>query len=92
MSELDDHSEHPEVLKRLKRAQGHLVSIIAMLETGRPCMDVALQLLAVEKAVANARKVLIHEHIDHCLESTVRDGSLPAEDTLRQFREITRYL
>lgn len=86
------HLNHPDVLKRLKRAQGHLKSIITMLEEGRGCLDIAQQLLAVEKAISNAKKTLVHDHIDHCLETTVRDGALSADETIREFKEITKYL
>jgi DNA-binding FrmR family transcriptional regulator len=86
------HATHPEVLKRLKRAHGHLKSIIAMLEEDRGCLEIAQQLLAVEKAVGNAKRALVHDHIDHCLERTVRDGSLSADDAVREFKEITKYL
>ncbi len=43
----------PEIGTRLKRAQGHLAAVIDMLEAGRPCMDLAQQLHAVEKAIGN---------------------------------------
>lgn len=86
------HTSHPDILKRLKRAQGHLKSIVTMLEDGRDCMDIAQQLQAVEKAIVNAKRTLVHEHIDHCLERTVREGSLAADDAIREFKEITKYL
>jgi len=86
------NSAHPDVLKRLKRAQGHLKSIITMLEEERGCLEIAQQLLAVEKAIGNAKKALVHDHIDHCLEHTVRDGSLSADDAISEFKEITKYL
>ncbi len=86
------HRAHPDVLKRLKRAHGHLKSIITMLEEERGCLEIAHQLQAVEKAISNAKKTLVHDHIDHCLEQTVRDGALTFDDTIREFREITKYL
>ena len=45
------HQSHSDVVKRLKRAEGHLRSIITMIEDGRECVDIAQQLHAVEKAV-----------------------------------------
>lgn len=42
------HTSHPDIIKRLKRAEGHLKSIVTMLEEGRGCLDVAQQLQAVE--------------------------------------------
>jgi DNA-binding FrmR family transcriptional regulator len=86
------HIAHPEVLKRLKRAQGHLKSIVTMLEEERGCLDIAQQLQAVEKAISNAKKALVHDHIDHCLEESVRKGSRGADQAIREFREITKYL
>ncbi len=86
------HTAHPDILKRLKRAQGHLKSIVTMLEEGRGCLEIAQQLQAVEKAITNAKKVLVHDHIDHCLEHTVREGILAADDAIREFKEITKYL
>lgn len=86
------HTSHPEIIKRLKRAEGHLKSIIAMLEGQRPCLDVAQQLQAVESAISNAKKTLVHDHIDHCLEQAVREGTQSADDTIREFKAITKYL
>ena len=41
--------------------------VIGMIEEGRPCVDLATQLHAVERAVAEAKRALIHDHIDHCV-------------------------
>lgn len=86
------HTSHPDIIKRLKRADGHLRSIITMLEEGRGCLEIAQQLQAVESAVGNAKRTLVHDHIDHCLEHAVRDGSKKAGDSMREFKEITKYL
>ena len=86
------HATHPNIAKRLKRVEGHLRSVIAMIEAGKPCLDLAQQLHAVEKAVAQAKRTLIHDHLDHCLEETV--GPLPREKrtTVDEFKEIVKYL
>lgn len=86
------HASHPEIIKRLKRAGGHLKSIITMLEEERNCLEIAQQLQAVESAVSNAKKTLVHDHIDHCLEHAVREGTQSADDTIREFKAITKYL
>ena len=86
------HASHPDIVKRLKRAEGHLRSIVAMLEEGRGCLEIAQQLQAVEKAVGSAKKTLVHDHIDHCLERSVREGSRGADGAIREFKEITKYL
>lgn len=86
------HQTHPDIIKRLKRADGHLRSIVEMIEAGRPCLDVAQQLQAVEKAITQAKKTLIQDHLDHCLEDVV--GPLPRErrKSIDDFKEITKYL
>ncbi len=86
------HISHPDIIKRLRRAEGHLRSIVAMLEQERGCLEIAQQLQAVEKAVGSAKKTLVHDHIDHCLERSVREGSRGADGTIREFKEITKYL
>ena len=52
------HETHPEIVKRLKRAEGHLRGIIEMIETGRPCLDIAQQMQAVEKAICAGQEDL----------------------------------
>ena len=56
MEDISVHQSHPEIVKRLRRAEGHLRSVITMIEDGRPCLDLAQQLHAVEKAVNEAKK------------------------------------
>ncbi|WP_139108336.1 MULTISPECIES: metal-sensing transcriptional repressor [unclassified Ensifer] len=86
------HETHPEIVKRLKRAEGHLKSVIAMIEGGRPCLDIAQQLHAVEKAISQAKRALIQDHLDHCLEDAV--GALPRDQrhSIDAFKAITKYL
>lgn len=86
------HESHPEIVKRLKRAEGHLRSIIEMIETGRPCLELAQQLHAVEKAVGNAKTTLIHDHIDHCLEQSIGPQNKAERATLNEFRQLSKYL
>lgn len=86
------HETHPDIVKRLNRADGHLRSVVEMIESGRSCLDIAQQLHAVEKAISEAKKTLIRDHLDHCLEETV--GPLPKAErrSIDEFKEITRYL
>lgn len=85
MKSQSPHHHHDDISKRLKRAEGHLRKIITMMEDGRSCLELAQQLQAVEKAISHAKKALIHDHIDHCLE----DGS---KADIKEFKEITKYL
>lgn len=86
------HATHPGIVKRLRRAEGHLRTIIAMIESGRDCLELAQQLHAVEMAIINAKKTLIHDHIDSCLEHGADRRSPNGRAALAEFKEITKYL
>lgn len=92
MSDDKRHPNHTDIAKRLKRAEGHIRSVIEMIETGRSCLDIAQQLHAVEKAIEQAKKTLIHHHLDHCLEAVV--GSMPPDQRqpIDEFKEIAKFL
>jgi len=87
------HETHPNIVKRLKRAEGHLHKVIEMFGDGRSCLDLAQQLHAVEKAISEAKKTLIHDHVDHCLDGAANGRrSRPTENMLAEFKAISRYL
>lgn len=92
MPETRTHATHPEIVKRLKRAEGHLRSIITMIETERSCLDVAQQMHAVEKAVAQAKKALIQDHIDNCLEEATDRLSRERRRSIEELKAIAKYL
>jgi DNA-binding FrmR family transcriptional regulator len=82
----------PEIAARLKRANGHLEGVIEMLDQGRSCMDVAQQLHAVEKAISNAKKELIKDHLHHCLKDTSESMPREVKALIQEFQGITKYL
>jgi uncharacterized protein len=88
----DIHTSHPAIIKRLKNAEGHIRSIVTMLEEGRNCLEIAQQLQAVEKAVESAKKTLIHDHLDNCLERAVGLDGKASRATIEEFKAITKYL
>jgi DNA-binding FrmR family transcriptional regulator len=84
------HASHPGIVTRLKRAEGHLRAVIAMIEEGRPCVDLAQQIHAVESAVSNAKRELIHDHIEHCLEE--QNDRAGQRATLKELKALAKYL
>ena len=84
------HASHPAIVARLKRAEGHLRSVIVMMEAERPCLDVAQQLHAVEKAITGAKRTFIQDHIDHCLggESEPADP----QTAVHELKTLAKYL
>ena len=86
------HATHPDIVKRLKRANGHLLSVIGMIEAERPCTDIAQQLHAVEKAITQAKRTLIQDHIDHCLDAALANADRDRTSVTAEFKAITKYL
>lgn len=86
------HASHPQVLNRLKRADGHLHNVLNMLTEGRPCLEVVQQLHAVEKAINAAKKALIHDHLDHCLDAVTAELPRGGRARIEEFKDITKYL
>jgi DNA-binding FrmR family transcriptional regulator len=86
------HQSHPEVLKRLKRAEGQLRSVAEMIEAGRSCLDVAQQLHAAERAVSEAKKAFISDHLDHCLDQVAGAKTPQARASVDEFKTIAKYL
>ncbi len=86
------HTSHPAIIKRLKRANGHLRSIIDMIEAERPCVDIAQQLQAVESTIHNAKRTLIQDHMEHCIGEGVDHGGANAKQTLSEFKTLSNYL
>ena len=86
------HHTHPEVIKRLKRADGHLQTIVKMIEQGRPYVQLAQQLEAVERAIENAKKALIHDHIDQCLDRAFKAPGSRGRAALKELKVIAKYL
>ena len=72
------HEHTKAVLNRLSRAIGHLESIRRMVEEGRDCSEVLIQLSAVKSAINNTGKVILKDHIEHCLVEAVECGDMEA--------------
>lgn len=69
-----DHTAATEVLNRLRRAQGQLAGVIAMIEQGRDCKDVVTQLAAVSKALDRAGFKIVAAGMRECASGTTSDG------------------
>lgn len=74
------HAHTQQVLHRISRAAGHLSAIGKMIEEGRDCSDVLIQLAAVRSAINNVGKIIVNDHMSHCIASAVEDGDRDALD------------
>lgn len=86
------HADNPEIIKRLRRAEGHLASVVRMVADGRDGLAIAQQMQAVIRALEKSKQMLIIDHIDHHLGEIT--GPLPGEakQKLAALREIAKYL
>lgn len=78
------HTSTKAVLNRLSRAIGHLESVRQMVEDGRDCSEVLIQLAAVKSAINNTAKVIMKDHIDHCIVDAVERGDRQAIEDLER--------
>ncbi|WP_456236580.1 metal-sensing transcriptional repressor [Acetivibrio mesophilus] len=78
------------VLNRLSRASGHLESVKRMVEDGRDCSEVLIQLSAVISALSNTGKVILKDHMEHCIVDAVELGDKAAIDNLA--KAIDRFI
>lgn len=68
------HTQTKQVLNRLARAIGHLESVKRMVEDGRDCTEVLVQLAAVRAALGNTGKLIIKDHIEHCVVEAIEQS------------------
>lgn len=76
------HTNTKSVINRLARAAGHLESVKRMVEEGRDCSEVLVQLAAVISALNNTGKIIIKDHIEHCIVDAVEQGDTKAIEEL----------
>ena len=77
------HEHTKAVLNRLAKASGHLQSVSRMIENGRDCSEVLIQLSAVISALNNAGKLILEDHIDHCIVDAGKEGDNQAIEALK---------
>lgn len=74
------HTETKNVLNRIARATGHLEAIRKMVEEGRDCGDVLIQLAAVRSAINSISRIILADHMEHCVTDAVENGDHEALD------------
>lgn len=68
------HENTKAVINRISRMTGHMESIKRMVEEGRDCSDILIQLSAVRSALNNIGRLILQDHIDHCVVDAVNTG------------------
>ena len=78
------HEHTKAVINRLARASGHLEAVKRMVEEGKDCSEVLIQLSAVISALNNTGKVILKDHIAHCIVDAVETGDQSAIEKLNK--------
>ena len=77
------HEHTKAVLNRMSRAIGHMTAVKKMIEDGRDCSDVLIQLSAIKSEITGVSKVILKDHIDHCIVDAVKEND---EDAIEQLK------
>lgn len=78
------HTQTKMVLNRLARISGHIEAVKRMVEDGRDCSEVLIQLAAVDSALVSVGKVILSDHIDHCIVDAIHDNDTKAVENLKK--------
>lgn len=90
MEEKHAHEQTEAVVHRLSRLTGHLEAVRRMVEEGRDCSEVLIQLAAVRSAIDGVGRMILKDHISHCIVDAVESGNTAAIDELN--RAIDRFV
>lgn len=77
------HTQTQAVLNRMARAIGHMEAVKRMVEDGRDCSEVLIQIAAVRSAINNIGKIILEDHISHCIVDAVEHGDQQALEDLK---------
>lgn len=76
------HTQTKAVLNRMSRIIGHMEAVKKMVEDGRDCTDVLIQLSAVRSALNGVGRVILKDHVDHCIVDAAASGDMEALEKL----------
>ena len=83
-SHTHDPKEVRAIVNRLKRSIGHLDKVRRMVEEGEDCADVLIQLSAVKSEINNTGKLILKQHMEHCIVEAVRENDQEAIERMNE--------
>lgn len=78
-----DHPNQKKVINRLARITGHTAAIKRMVEESRDCSEILIQIAAVKSALTNVGKLILDDHINHCVVKAVKEDDTQSLEDLR---------
>lgn len=73
------------MINRLSRIEGHVRSIKEMVDSGRDCSEILIQIAAVQSALQQTGKLILEEHLERCITEAVQDGD--QKESLDKFKD-----
>ena len=83
-SHTHSHTQTRAVINRLARAIGHLEAVRKMVEDGRDCSEVLIQLAAVRSALSSTSRIILKDHLEHCIVGAVERHDQTALEELNR--------
>lgn len=78
------HTQTKLVINRMAKIIGHLEATKSMIEDGRDCTEVLNQLAAIRSAVNGVSKIIMMDHMEHCIVDAVRDNDDQAMENMQK--------
>ena len=86
-----NNKTHQEVTVRLSKVEGHLRAVRRMVEDGRDCPEVLLQISAVRAALDKIGRIILEDHLDICIVAAIEEGS--GEKAIAELKEsLARFI
>ena len=82
---MHSHIHTKNVINRLSRIEGHVRSIKEMVDSGRDCSEILIQIAAVQSALQQTGKLILEEHLERCISEAVQDGD--QKEPLDKFKD-----
>ncbi|MDP2728458.1 MAG: metal-sensing transcriptional repressor [Dehalococcoidia bacterium] len=84
-----EHKHSKDIIGRLARVEGHVRAVRQMVEEGRPCPDILIQVSAVRAAVERVGRLILEDHLESCLLDASRQGEI--EKALAEMKDALGY-
>jgi CsoR family transcriptional regulator, copper-sensing transcriptional repressor len=85
------HTQTQKVVNRLARIEGHVRSIKEMVQNGRDCPEVLIQIAAVQAALQQAGRIILEDHLEHCIIEAVQENN--QKEAVEKFKDaLTKFI
>jgi DNA-binding FrmR family transcriptional regulator len=79
------HTQTQKVISRLAKIEGHVRSIKEMVQNGRDCPDILIQMAAVQSALQQVGRIILEDHLEHCIIEAVEENN--QTDAIDKFKD-----